>query len=278
MKGGIASMVSAAISLIEDGFNFDNGQIILVFVTDEELNNLGMRHYLKSDEFIKADYAIISEPTNGEFCIAHRGVARYELSISGGSCHAGVPANGINAIVNASHAIIELDNLNKKLSSKKHEILPPPTLVPTIINGGTKDNILPGIVNINIDRRTLPDEDQYSCMQEIEDSFSNLKNSINGFNYDIRPYIYLKAGYISKDSKIVEECTKVYKNIFNKDAVCNYFAACNEQNFLLEAGIPTLIYGPGNLDQAHTVNEYVTIDSLSESTDFFYEFAKTILN
>lgn len=278
MKGGIASMVSAAISLVEDGFDFNNGELILVFVADEELNNLGMKHYLKSEEFVKADYAIISEPSSGEFCIAHRGVARYELAISGVSCHAGVPDNGINAIVNASYAVIELDNLNKKLSSKKHEILPPPTLVPTIINGGTKDNILPGIVHINIDRRTLPDEDQYTCMQEIEDSFSNLKKNIKGFNYDIKPYIYLKAGYIPKDSKIVEECCKVYKKIFNREAVCNYFSACNEQNFLLEAGIPTLIYGPGNLSQAHTVDEYVSIDSLSESTEFFYEFAKSILN
>ncbi|WP_051436845.1 M20 family metallopeptidase [Brachyspira alvinipulli] len=278
MKGGIASMVSAALQLVEDGFNFDNGELILVFVADEELNNLGMKHYLKSSEFVKADYAIISEPTNGEFCIAHRGVARYEISIKGVSCHAGVPANGINAIVNASHAVIKLDELNNKLSLKKHEILPPPTLVPTIINGGTKDNVLPDVVRINVDRRTLPDEDQYTCMKEIEDSFSSLKNSVNGFNYEIKPYIYLKAGYISKNSEIVNECSKVYKNIFNREAVANYFAACNEQNFLIEAGIPTIIYGPGDLNQAHTVDEFVTTDSLYESTKFFYEFAKSVLS
>lgn len=278
MKGGIVTMIEASLQLIEEGFNFENGQLILVFVYDEELHDLGVKHYIDSEDFIKADFAIISEPSNLDLCIAHRGVVRYTLSILGKSTHAGVPSEGINAITNAAIAIESLKPLMEKLSRRTHEILPPPTLTPTTIHGGEKDNIVPGKIDIQIDRRTLPDESIDFCQSQITAIMENLKMEYKDFNYKIEPYVQVDAGYVSKDSELVNICASTYSSLFNDTVNITDFSGCNDQNFFINAGIPTVVFGPGNLNVAHTVDEYVPIEDLKKSIKFFKELAKNILS
>lgn len=277
MKGGVAAMACAGLQLIDEGFPFENGQLILVFVCDEELHDMGIKHYIASPEFVKADYAVISEPSSLEFCVAHRGVVRYNLDIKGVSCHAGVPQNGVNALLNAGHAVLELEKLAKQVSQRKHEILPPPTLTPTVIKGGEKDNIVPDLISIQIDRRMLPDETAESCMQEIVQVMDKIKEDLPGFDYEIHPYVSVDAGYVPVDSELVKLCNKVYERTFDKKAVNRDFTGCNDQNFMVKAGIPTLVFGPGSLEQAHTVDEFVSEEELSSSVQYFKELVKEIL-
>ena len=277
MKGGVAAMSCAGMNLIEEGFSFEKGQLILVFVCDEELHDMGIKHWIDSPEFVKADYAVISEPSSLEFCVAHRGVVRYNLYIKGISCHAGVPYKGINALMNAGHAILGLEKLSKEISTRTHEILPAPTLTPTVITGGEKDNIVPNLITIQIDRRMLPDETVESCMGEIAKTMDEIKKEISGFDYEITPYVSVNAGYVPLDSELVKTCNRVYERLFNKKAVNRDFTGCNDQNYMVNAGIPTLVFGPGSLEQAHTVNEYVSEEELSASVEYFMELAKEIL-
>ena len=277
MKGGVAAMAAAALALKEEGFPFHGGQLVLVFVCDEELHDMGIKYYIASPEFVKADYGVISEPSGGKFCLAHRGVARYEISVLGVSCHAGAPENGINAMTNAGYALLALERLSQSLASRTHEILPPPTLAPTVINGGLKDNIVPDLIRIQVDRRMLPGETIESCQKEIEEVLDQVKRKRAGFDYSIRPYVCLNAGYVARDSEIVKICNKVYERSLGKEAVNTFFSGGNDQNFLVDAGVPTLVFGPGKMEQAHTVDEYVEIEEIRESTEFFYQLAKEIL-
>ena len=277
MKGGVACMASAALALVKEGFSFENGQLILLFVCDEELHDMGLKHYIASPDFVKADYGVISEATDGHFCLAHRGVARYKLSILGVSCHAAIPEKGVNAMTNAGYALLELEKLAESLKDRTNDILPPPSLAPTVIKGGMKDNIVPDIIDIQIDRRMLPGETVESCMQEIVDVLDELKKRRPVFDYRIEPYVRLNAGYVSRDSEIVKICNTVYRDTFGKEPVNTYFDAGNDQNFLVDAGVPTLVFGPGSLSRAHTVDEFVPISDLEENTIFFYELAKKLL-
>lgn len=278
MKGGVAAMICAGATLAAEGFSFDGGQLILVFVCDEELHDMGVKHYIQSDQFVKGDYAVISEPSSLCCCIAHRGVVRYQLSVLGKSCHAGVPQNGINAITNTGYAVLALEELSKKVSARSHEVLPPPTLTMTMISGGTKDNIVPGQVDISIDRRMLPDEDSESCMEEIRAALQEVKERVAGFDYRLAPYVSVDAGYLSPDSELVKICNRVFEETFGRKTINRDFTGCNDQNFFVRAGVPTLVFGPGNLDQAHTVDEYVEVKELEQCTEFFYQLAKDILS
>ena len=278
MKGGVAAMSCAAAALAKEGFHFDGGQLILVFVCDEELHDLGVKHYIQSEQFVKADFAVISEPSSLCCCIAHRGVVRYRLSVLGRSCHAGVPQNGINAITNTGYAILALEELAKRVGARTHEVLPSPTLTMTMISGGTKDNIVPGQVDISIDRRMLPDEDWESCMEEIREELESVRARVAGFDYRLEPYVSVNAGYIPPDSELVKICNRVFEETFGRKTVNRDFTGCNDQNFFVRAGVPTLVFGPGNLDQAHTVDEYVDVGELEQCTEFFYHLAKDILS
>ena len=217
MKGGVAAMTEAAIALVEDGFDFSGSQLMLVFVCDEELHDRGIKHYIQSDKFVRAAYAVISEPSSLKCCIAHRGVVRYRLSILGKSCHAGVPSNGVNAIVNAGHAILALEALAVRIAQRTHPILPAPTLTPTVISGGTKDNIVPNQVDIQIDRRTLPDESIESCMAEI-----------------ISEMEYLKEG--NADVILVANYNRLYRGRFPQELQELPVVSLKEQNRKRERG------------------------------------------
>ncbi len=278
MKGGIATMIEAAIELIESDFDFKNGQLILLFVYDEELHDLGVKQYIASPDFVKADFAVISEPSNLDLCIAHRGVVRYILSIFGKSCHAGVPHKGINAISNASLAIETLKPLMEKISKQTHEVLPPSTLTPTTIHGGEKDNIVPGKIDIQIDRRTLPGETIDFCQSQIVEIMENIKNKNKEFEYEIKPYVHVNPGYVAKNSEIVNIFSNTFYKTFRKDVIIKDFSGCNDQNFFIDAGVPTVVFGPGSLDIAHTVNEYVPLNDLEKATLFFKQLAKDVLS
>ena len=277
MKGGVAAMTAAALRLVKDGFDFDNGQLQLVFVCDEELHDSGIKHYVASPEFLPADYAIISEPTSLDCCVASRGVVRYELVVKGVSCHASMPGQGANAITMAGHAILALDRLAARLARRKHPILPPPTLAATIIEGGTKDNIIPNRVAVKMDRRTLPDESVESCRDEIAREMDALKAETPGFEYELAPYVSVAAAYLPENHELVGMCDRVHGKMFGGKIAVRDFGACNDQSFLIDAGIPTLVLGPGSIDQAHTVDEFVEVDELLRCTDYFYELAKEIL-
>ncbi len=277
MKGGVAAMAAAATALVAEGFDFSRGQLLLLFVCDEELHNAGTKRYLASPDFVKADFAVISEPTSMDCCIANRGVVRYTLAIIGKSCHASMPHKGTNAIAMAGLAIQALERLAGELSARKHPILPPPTLAPTIIQGGTKDNILPELVEIRMDRRFLPGETVESCQAEIAQAMDRLKAAGPGFDYRLEPYVSVNAGYLPPDHELVGICGRVYEGMFGRKMAVRHFGASNDQSWHTGSGVPTLVFGPGNLDQAHTVDEFVEVEELQRCTEYFRELAKAIL-
>ena len=107
------------------------------------------------------------------------------------------------------------------------------------------DNIVPNLITIQIDRRMLPDETVESCMGEIAKTMDEIKKEISGFDYEITPYVSVNAGYVPLDSELVKTCNRVYERLFNKKAVNRDFTGCNDQNYMVNAGIPTLVFGPG---------------------------------
>src|SRR5699024_6579430 len=121
MKSGVAAMIYSAIVLKCMGNPFAV-ILILFFNVDEEGENNGMKHVLKGN--VSADYVVISEPTEMDICIAHKGVARYRLRTKGTPLHAAkVKENDNNAVVNMSTFIKALEKLNKEIKHRSDPIL-----------------------------------------------------------------------------------------------------------------------------------------------------------
>ncbi len=274
MKGGIAAMLAAVKRLCEEKFAFENGQLILAFVADEELHNKGTLSLLDLPEVRAADIAVIGEPTSLEVCVGHRGTARSVIRVNGKPAHSSEPHKGVNAVAQMAHVICALDRHNEHLSTVSHPVIPSPSLAVVMIEGGEKDNIIPGHCDIRVDRRTLPGETEEMIVEELKGVLDSTGAHLKEFSYDITPYIFLAAGVADQDSLVVRTAQSAYSQVFGHEAVLKDFKATCEQSIFLDAGIDTIIFGPGSIDQAHIDDEFTTENQLAGAVDFYYTLIK----
>ncbi len=263
MKSGVSAMIYAAI-LLNRTKNF-HGEIFLVFNADEENVNLGMRHLLKN-ESINADYAIISEPSDLKICIAHKGVARYRIKTKGIAGHAAFVTEPKNAINNMAEILLKLIELSKRVKNKSNDILGNASLSITKIWGGSAINIIPSECVIEIDRRVLPGETENSTLNEIKEVLKDVRNE-----FEMDNYLFIGASYINENHIFVKNMCNIVEDVVKHKADVDIFRATCEAPFLsVDRGIPTLIFGPGSLEQAHIKDEFVQIAQVIDAAKVFY--------
>lgn len=271
MKGGIAAMCTAAIRTVHRG-GPKSGRLKLLFVADEECSNLGIRRYLSDDP--GGDYAIIGEPTDMEIAAAHRGVSRDYIDIFGPARHAALPqGEGVSAIEKSAEAIEAIQKLNQKLEEYKHPLLPSPGIAITMLKGYEKDNVVPGQVRMLTDFRILPGMSQAEaeaflkqglCQAGIEET-------------QITSHFFMPGGELPLSDPFLKQMLEIRERISGRKHKAQAFDASCEQCFLTEAGIKTVICGPGSLLQAHTVDEYLEIGQLETAVEFYEAAIAAIL-
>lgn len=272
MKGGIAAMCAAAIHLAERG-GPQRGRLKLLFVADEECSNLGLHRYLEHSG--ASDFAIIGEPTNLEVAIAHRGVSRNFIDIKGAARHAALPSDQqADAVDKTALAITAIKKTGEELKSFTHEVLPPPGIAVTMIQGYEKDNIVPGKIRLLLDFRILPGMSQQDIDEILRTGLS--KNGVDDF--ELIPHFYMPGGEISSQEEFANLCLEERNQMMErKHGFCAFDASC-EQCFLVEQGTKTVICGPGSLNQAHTVNEYIEIKQVKDAVILYESIINRILN
>lgn len=269
MKSGVSAMIYAAIMLKSMG-HF-SGELILLFNVDEENVNLGMHHFLKDN--ISADYAIIGEPTDLDICVAHKGVGRYRVRTAGVPGHAAYVTNPENAITKMSRLLPLLEQLSVHIKKKVDPLLGAGSLTVTKINGGTAINIVPALCEIEIDRRVLPGETKDSVLAEIEET---LKDSEE---YEIEDYLFIASSFIKKDHPFVLALAGTSQEVRGAEAKIKIFeATCEAPFFSVDKGIPTVLFGPGSLKQAHVKDEFVEIEQVLTASRIYIELALQLLH
>ncbi|GIO20229.1 acetylornithine deacetylase [Oceanobacillus oncorhynchi subsp. incaldanensis] len=272
MKAGVSSMLYAAICLKKSGYPKE-GKLILFFNIDEEISNLGMKQFLEED--ISADYAIISEPTNLDIAIGHRGTARYNLKtrgIAGHSCYVAHPDNAIEKMNSLLPLLfdwgrrIKKEKINKFLGSALSNV--------TTIHGGTAGNIIPDECIVEIDRRLLPGE----TIEEVNEEYTKILTHEGEVDFELENYIFLPASLIEKDHHFVKFIYDTTKKYNEKVKIKSFEATCEAPFFSINKGIPTIIFGPGSLSQAHVVNERVHKSEVIKAGKLFIEICISLLN
>lgn len=270
MKGGVAAMCSAAISMFRDKTPL-NGQIRLTFVADEEDANLGMHAFLDSHK--AATYTILGEPTDLHVAIAHRGVGRYYIDLLGHACHAALRSTEETAVAKAARAVMAIEDLNKQLESMTHDVLPSPSIVVTMVQGYEKDNVVPGKVRLLVDFRVLPGMTEPQTRKLVQDALD--AHGIVGF--ELTKHFFMPGGEVAQAHPFVSACVKQAEKLNERKEAPQAFGASCEQCFLVEAGSATVIIGPGSLDQAHTVDEFVEKAQLLRAAKLYREIAMDVL-
>jgi acetylornithine deacetylase/succinyl-diaminopimelate desuccinylase family protein len=268
MKSSIAAFTCALKAIVDSGIKL-KGQVTIVLTSDEEISGLGTKSVLEKG--YHADAAIVGEPSNLEVNTAHKGVARWRLTTFGKAAHASAPQEGVNAIYKMAKAVIKLEEIAEKYlqQERTHPILGRPTLNVGIIRGGIKDNIVPDYCEITIDRRLLPGETWHEVEKEFRGELEKLSREDPNFKYELKLYHAHNAAETPSTHPFVKLAKNAVKDVLGRESTVEGFVATTEMSHLVEAGIPSIILGCGDLKVAHTINEYVPVQQIIDATKIY---------
>ena len=281
MKGPIACMLTA-MKAIKLSNTLLKGDLIFAGVIGEESKSEGSIDLIENG--IKVDAAIVGEPSEFEICVGHRGLEWFEIAFEGKAVHSGKYDQGVSAINNAMKFGEVVNNeLMPKLEERGHEIIGKPTFNYGIIQGGTQPSTVAGECLLKIDRRYMPSETHEGITKEIQDIIDQLNQKDATFNATLKvtdnslmksPYVHAPME-IDPQHEIVKVVRKSQEEITGITPKNVGFSAWSDGGILNSYGkIPTIIYGPGNLESAHTATEHIARKDLEIASKIYASVAK----
>jgi acetylornithine deacetylase len=257
MKSGLAAMCAAAVSVPPSN---RNKQILITAVVDEEYESLGMRALLASG--VRAQAAIITEPTNLAICPAHRGFAWLDVSLRGRAAHGSRYDIGVDAITHAGLLLADLEKLEQtRESGPRHPLLGRGSLHASKIRGGVGMSTYPEACELAIERRTLPGESAEKAMREITDACDRVKAEHPGFDARVTLSTAQLPSDVPADAPIVKRLQGALKRE-NMAVRIEGLSAWTDAALLNEAGIPAICFGPGDIALAHAAEEFVPVEEI----------------
>jgi acetylornithine deacetylase/succinyl-diaminopimelate desuccinylase-like protein len=263
-KGSVAAMLSAVIQLANSKQRPRETEIIFAGLVDEENAQAGSRALAKSN--LKADLAIIGEPTNLQLVTAHKGNLWLQLETRGKSAHGSRPELGRNAVHEMARIVdaLETEYAAALRKRKRHPLLGHATVNVGTICGGTQPNIVPDSCVITVDRRTLPGETEAGVQREIETFLARKKLQATFSMARAEPCLPMET---SAKLPLVQQFLRSAGQ--RKPVGVRYFC---DAAVLAEGGIPSVVFGPGDIAQAHTVDEWISLRSLERATEMLVRF------
>ncbi len=276
MKGSIASMVIAIKYIMNNVENF-NGKIIFTGVMAEETTGLGTQKVV--EENIKTDMAIVGEPSDEKIYRAHKGTIWFNIFTYGKLEHSSESnKESNNAIINMMKLIEEINKISKELEGKNNSLVGHPSINVGLIEGGTKQNMIADSCKVSIDRRILPEEEPNEILDELRVRFDNLRLIDNRLKFNIEKDTIREAVEVSESEPIVQEVKRAVNKILNINPIVSGMKATTDMSILVNQGnIPSVIYGPGFIKQAHTIDEFIEVERLVKSSQVYAEVLLNIL-
>jgi acetylornithine deacetylase len=257
MKGGIAAMCAAA-TLSAD--SIIDRQVLVTAVVDEEYDSVGMRALLKGG--IRADAAIITEPTRLAICPAHRGFVWLDVHFKGRAAHGSRYDIGIDAITHAGLVLAELEKLEHiRASGLRHPLLGRGSLHASTIRGGVGMSTYPEECVLAIERRTLPGESTELAIREITDACA----AVRATHPQLDARVTLTTAQLPSDVRADAPIVELLRSAMESEGVpvrIEGLSAWTDAALLNEAGIPTICFGPGDIALAHAAEEFVPVGEI----------------
>lgn len=256
-KGCLAGMIAAFETLAALDVP---GTLLLSAVAYEENGGYGTRRDVARG--LRADAAIIGEPTNLQPNLGHRGASRLEVECRGVPAHSAQPEEGVNAITAASAAVQGLAALDKRLAHRLDPVLRQhPHLTVTMIKGGDAGNVVPARCTLLLDRRTLPAEQGAQVEAEI---LAAVQEATAGSRAEVTlTGIRHTPGAVTDPAALIATTLRdTIADVTGRPPTPTGFFACCDMTFLAGVGIPTVIFGPGEQEQCHIFDESLALTDL----------------
>lgn len=261
MKGGVAAMCAAAVRAAGEGVD---GEIVISAVVDEEYESLGTRALVASG--IRADAAIVTEPTRLAINPAHRGFVWVELDFRGRAAHGSRYDLGVDAIRHAGLVIASLDQLQRDtLDHRTHPLLGHASLHLSTIEGGSGWSTYPDRCTLRIERRTMPGETTEQVLHEFAAACERVASIDDRLDVQLRHVLTQGPSDVAGDAPIVRALEAAMR-AEGETVLHEGMSAWTDAALLNDAGIPAICYGPGDIMLAHADEEWIPLDEVERAT------------
>jgi acetylornithine deacetylase len=263
MKGGVAACIAAVKCIVDAGAPLA-GDIVFVGAADEEVASIGMSEVLKH---VRTDAAIVTESTELQLCLAHKGFCWMEVEVEGRAAHGSRFEEGIDANMAMGRFLGRLDNLERELRKRPpHALVGPPSLHAAVILGGTGTSTYAAHCRLEIERRTIPGETEASAVGEIQAILDTLAADDASFRARVRPLLSRGSFEAKRESSIVASVHSAATEVLGAPPRIIGEPYWMDAALMADAGIETVVIGPTGAG-AHAAKEWVdlaSVESLAE--------------
>ncbi len=266
-KGSVAAMMSALCALARSKHRPQKTEVVFAGLIDEENEQRGSRALIAGG--FKADLAIVGEPTRLQVVTAHKGSLWLRLETRGKAAHGASPHLGDNAVHTMARVVDWLEtDYAVRLRRHRHPLLGHATVSVGTICGGSQPNIVPDRCVISVDRRTLPGETEAGMCREISALLKQEKLSVKVTGQKLAPCVPLET-----DAKLPLVRQFLASMGQSRPVGVNFFC---DAAVLGHGGIPSVVFGPGDIAQAHTADEWISLASLERGQEMLLRFLKSL--
>jgi len=285
VKGGLAAMLVALECLRREGG--DHRPILFAATVNEEFGFSGAKalatlwaagsgptHFPLAET--RPAEAIVAEPTSLHVVTSHKGAVRWRVRAMGRACHSAFPEKGRNAIFPAARAALAIESLALELADRSPQApCGPPTLSVGTIRGGMGVNLVPDLVVLEVDRRIVPGESPTEARQEVIDRIAAAVRA-GGLPPDAieheEPFLSsagLPDGATALSATILAATARA--GIASRTQAARYGT---NASIYAAAGIPSVVFGPGSIEQAHTCDEWIDLAQVRQAADVLVAVAR----
>lgn len=265
VKGSMAVMLGVLARLATEK-PMGAANLVLACTVDEEHTFLGVQELVKT---VKADFAVVAEPTKLQIVDAHKGVVRWKVHTHGRACHSSRPEQGINAIYRMGKLLVAIEEYARELHASRHDSrLGSPTLSVGRIDGGVSVNTVPDDCVIEIDRRLLPGEKPADAPRDFEEFLK--RHPAVGFPFTCEP-VWLNCPPLNPvgSAELVQRLGAAIDTVVGKHTV-HAVPFGTDASTIANAGIPAVVFGPGDIAQAHTCDEWIDIAEMEKAEEILW--------
>ena len=272
MKGGVASLLVAGRDLVRAGHG---GTLVVALTADEEHASVGMQQVV--DAGLRADAAVVCEPTSLMVMPAHKGFVWVEAIFAGRAAHGSRPEVGVDAIRHAAAFLAELDTIEADLAGQPpHPLLGRGSIHAGTIEGGSAASVYPERCTVLLERRTLPEESADRVIEELEAAALRAGAKWPDLCVEFHTTLERPGTEVANDHPLVEGLL----DSAAREGVDSGVAAMTawvDAAWLNGVGVPAVCFGPGSIEQAHSADEWVDAEEVRRCAVVLTDFGRTFL-
>ncbi len=283
VKGGMAAILAATARLAKER---PRGMptLLIACTVNEENGFTGVsaltRLWTRQPPGIiprRPDLAVVAEPTELDLVVAHKGVVRWRCHTAGRAAHSATPDAGESAIYRMARVVSAVEQYaHEKLAGvPPHPMCGPPTISVGTIQGGSSVNTVPDRCTIEIDRRLPPGESPEEAYRALADYLEGCEHLDFPVEHD-RPFMQGPALSGESAQDWVGRLAALVEATRGRCATLGVPYATHAA-FYAAAGVPSVVFGPGSIEQAHTQDEWISVDQVRQAAEIYYRLAGNLI-